>query len=351
MSASPSPGGRASGSVASSRELLRRARALLPWSSLVYGIWAAVSMDRRPERAWWVVSATLGSWLAMWLFLWGARLDVERLGGRAAWVMRAARFGARWTTQSALQMALFFSFPFYVRAAASLWGHAAFLAVLGVAAGVTLWDPWYGRILAHPTVGAVLQAFATCIGLNVVLPILGLGNDESLSLATLGTAAAVPVTVWLGNTPNKRLRATLAALLVPGALSMSVIRHSIPAAPMRLARAGIGTVMRGWELQDATTRFEVPPAQLVCFTSVWAPRGLKDALYHVWTKDGRVVDRVALIVRGGDASGFRTWSIKQQLGKRPGGTWTCTVETAAGQRLGSTRAEVAAAAPAPAPSP
>src|SRR6478735_3425326 len=131
MSASPSPGGRAAASAAPWRELLRRARPLLPWTSLVYGIWAAVSMDRRPERAWWVVSATLGSWFAMWIFLWGARLDVEQLGGRAA------RFGARWTTQSALQMALFFSFPFYVRAAASLWGHAAFLAVLGVAAGVT----------------------------------------------------------------------------------------------------------------------------------------------------------------------------------------------------------------------
>jgi hypothetical protein len=197
-------------------------------------------------------------------------------------------------------------------------------------------------VLGHPTLGAALQAFTTCVGLNVVLPILGVSNDQSLSLATLGTAAALPLTVWLSNTPGKRLPATLAALLVPGALSLATVRHSIPAAPLRLARAGIGTVMHGWELQDATQRFEVPPAQLVCFTSIWAPRGLKDALYHVWTKNGRVVDRVALVVRGGDANGFRTWSVKQHLGAQPAGVWTCTVETAAGQRLGHTRVEIAA---------
>jgi hypothetical protein len=117
-------------------------------------------------------------------------------------------------------------------------------------------------------------------------------------------------------------------------LFIPAVRRLVPAAPMRLVEGSLGTQFEEMTLADPATELRGAPAQLVCFTSLWAPRGVRDALVHVWIKDGVEVDRIPLEIRGGRASGFRTWSVKQNLGAGPFGTWTCSVETASGQYLG-----------------
>jgi len=96
----------------------------------------------------------------------------------------------------------------------------------------------------------------------------------------------------------------------------------------------MGSAMRGLDLADPTLAFSRVPPQLVCATLIDAPRGLHDALWHIWSKDGVVVDRIALTIRGGVAAGFRTWSAKQNLGDSPQGIWGCEVVTESGQSLG-----------------
>jgi hypothetical protein len=329
-----------------SRVDLQRWRRFLPWLSLLTGLLSGVLMNRSPERAWLVVLAALVSWLGLFVFSLAARLDPSELvGGRAA-ALHAGRFLSRLITQSGVQLSLFFTLPFYLRAYAGIWSHALFLTMLAGVAALTLWDPIYDAVMARPIAGAALQAFATFAGLNVVLPILGMSNAEGLEIAALATTLAIPASVWLTVQGPRRLHtfllAVLVAMLVPASLTVGAIRSLVPAAPLQLVRADIGTTMRGLELVDPTEIFATTPPRLVCATTIGAPRGLNDELFHVWSKDGVQLDRIALSIRGSEAAGFRTWSNKQNLGAEPAGLWTCTVETGSGQSLGRVQVTIAA---------
>src|SRR5262249_59582316 len=85
-------------------------------------------MDRRPERAPLVAGAAAGGWLLL------AALSVLESVRSKALVARAARVGAALGSQSLVQLCLFFSAPFFARAAA-VPAHWGFVAVV-VAAGV-----------------------------------------------------------------------------------------------------------------------------------------------------------------------------------------------------------------------
>jgi hypothetical protein len=144
---------------------------------------------------------------------------------------------------------------------------------------------------------------------------------------------------------RRRLLMTVvpASLALGLASALPLARRVIPAAPLRLVQAAIGTEVRDWTLLDPTRRFIGVPAKLACLSLVWAPRGVRDALVHVWIKDGVEMDRIPLAIRGGGAWGFSTWSIKHNLGASPTGRWTCSVETTSGQVLGEETAVVEAA--------
>jgi hypothetical protein len=69
---------------------------------------------------------------------------------------------------------------------------------------------------------------------------------------------------------------------------------------------------------------------------------VRERLLHVWRKDGHVVDRIELEIRGGREQGFRTYSVKRNFGDQPQGEWSCAVETALGQFLGEQRVVIEA---------
>lgn len=337
-------------------------RALLrswPWISLAMGVASAALMDRRPERGWLVVSAIALSWAAA-LVARPLLLRFEhRLGGREAPHLRLAHFGSTLAAVGPVQFVLFFTLPFYWRARAGTGGHLAFVGVLGLAAALTLWDPLLGTIARRPVAGALLRAIATFAGVNALLPILGFSNRSSLTAASVASSVLWAMGALVQSEPAARRRVLVT--VVPASLALGLMsavplaRRAIPAAPLRLVQAAIGTEVRDWTLLDPTRRFGGVPPKLACFSLVWAPRGVRDALVHVWTKDGREMDRIPLSIRGGGAWGFGTWSIKHNLGANPVGRWTCSVETTSGQMLGSESAVVEAAPkrepPAAAPPP
>jgi len=74
------------------------------------------------------------------------------------------------------------------------------------------------------------------------------------------------------------------------------------------------------------------PARLHCATAIASPLGLHDKLFHVWRKAGKQRARIALKIVGGRELGFRTHS---RITPSDPGKYTCTVETASGQVLGS----------------
>src|SRR5262249_20112307 len=146
---------------------------ILPWISLGLGIASAYWMDRRPERAPLVALAAAGGWALL------AVLTLPEAGRSKALVPRAARLGGSLGSPSLVQLCLFFSAPFFARAAA-IPAHWAFVGVVMGAGVVTLWSPLSDAALKHPIFGAALQAVATFAGLDCVLPLLGLSNKISL---------------------------------------------------------------------------------------------------------------------------------------------------------------------------
>ncbi len=312
---------------------LALARRLLPWGSLALGVASALLMDRSPERAGLIAAAAVMGWALLVALAQVHQAPLERLPRHRRLAIQAARVGSLFASQYAIQLSLFFAVPFYARATPWHPQHWLFLALVGSAALVTLWDPWFRALLGRPATALLMQACASFAALNVVLPVLGASNRVSLWASAAATALVVPAAVAAMAPAERRRRALAAApaaALIPLALALGGTRL-VPAAPLRLLEQQIGTERAGQGVADATQELESVPPKLVCATAVWAPRGLRDALFHVWEKDGSPTDRIALKVQGGRAAGFHTRSVKRRLSP---GTWTCRVETASGQLLG-----------------
>ena len=302
-----------------------------PWISLATGVGGAAWMERSPERAGLIVAAALGAWLALLAFVVISRFAEEK---RHA-ALHAVRLGSLYTVQGAVQLCLFFTAPFFLRAFTFTLGHVAFLLAFATAVAVSVWDPWFERALRSRFLGVLLLGFTAFTTLACLLPMLGLPNWVGLVIAGLAVLVGGPVLVFRQGILPARLGVAGFALVVPLFLFFSP--ELVPPAPLRLADAALGTALDGRELADGAPELPADVTQLVCWTAISAPRGLHDELFHVWRHDGVVTDEIALEIRGGREEGFRTWSRKRALGADPVGKWTCTVVTGAGQPLGRAR--------------
>ena len=314
----------------------------LPWCSLGIGVASAFLMDRGPGRAALIAGAAIGFWVTLVVVLW-LRRKKER---HTTVLWKSVHFTTLMITQSAMQLSFFFALPFYWKAWGGTMDQAVFVGVLTVAAAASLWDPLTEWLFGHPAWAPVLPGLATFSALNAVLPGLGLSNSQSLWSAALGTAVALPLLAWLRphDAPNDAspsqssrrrtvVATTLAALVLPTGLFLGGARV-IPAAPLALIDAAIGTHQRGRWVADPVDHLDRKPSVLMCATAIRAPLGVKERLFHVWRQDGEVRDRIELEFAGGREEGYRTWSRKRNFGADPRGTWTCAVETGLGQLLG-----------------
>jgi Family of unknown function (DUF5924)/Protein of unknown function (DUF2914) len=319
-----------------------RLKRVLPFVSLGTGVASALWMNRSPQRVWIVVVASL----AVWVFLFMlsrtlARPEAEVSSTRA----RAGRFALLLFSQVLTQQALLFPLPFYLRAAQAHPRHAVFFAAYAAAIVCALWDPLYERIARRPLLALGLSAFAAFVGLAMVLPVLGLSNTTALVLAAGGAALALPMLSLLsGARSPKRIAMTLAGMVTFVLLARG-LAFLVPPAPLELARIDIGTGIVDRELTGNTPGDDdvlQPQPALFCHTAVKAPLGLKDALVHVWRKDGARLTVVPLDVKGGRDAGFRTWSRLAASPVLKPGRYACEVQTASGQLLGRSRVIVRA---------
>jgi hypothetical protein len=327
----------------------RRLGRIFPFLSLGTGLVGAFLMERNPATAWFVLAAALGAWILLWAFALASRLETVHNRGKRGLVARGARFSAFMGVQSLIQLNLFFALPFYAQSASFSAGHLLFGFILTGAAIISLWDPLCDAALRSAPVAVGLISFSSFCGFNVVLPILGLSNQVSLGIAGALSAAAFPA---LGGIRGQSLknRKTLAigvgaALLIPGLLLVGVAARWVPPAPLKLIKAEMGRGIANKEVKTPLEEVTGNPGELVCATTIWAPRGLSDQLFHVWRLEGEVLDRIPLTLRGGREEGFRTWSKKRNFGSAPVGDLECRVETAAGQLVGKTGLEFKAPEP------
>ncbi len=320
--------------------LLRWGKRAVPWVSLVVGTAGALVMDRNPQRGVVVAVIGLATWVALLVAIWFGRLgrDGEAKHPRARlWL--GARFTSLMLTQSSIHLQLYFVLPYYLKAWAGTVGQTVFVAVVCVAALVSLWDPLTEHLLTRTRYGLLLPALSNFVVLAAVLPSMGVSNGTSLWVAAATSSVALPVVVLADRLVDRDkglVGACVVGLLIPVGLALGGARL-VPAVPLRLISAEVGTRQLGRGVADPREHFERRPGRLMCATAIGAPLGVRDQLLHVWRHDGVVVDRIALEVAGGREEGFRTWSIKHNLGDDPNGSWSCAVETAGGQFLGERR--------------
>lgn len=317
--------------------LWRRAHPYLPWVSLAVGLGGALLMERTPERAVLVAIAAVGAWVLLAVTAVVGGLDAERLPKLHQRVVGWGLSSALYASQSLVQLCLFFALPFYVRASAWTFGHVVFLGALLGAVAVAAWDPAYAWVFRHRGASLGVLGFASFAGLACVLPILGLPQQYSLPAAAALTAVGVPGLERLRRPKADRDPKTIGKELglVAAVIGFAAVGGGfVPPAPLALEDQAIGTRITDHWVAEPVEAFETAPAQVACATAVSAPRGLRDDLVHEWRHEGQVVDRIPLRVRGGRKAGFRTWSIKKNLGARPEGAWACRVVTAGGRVVG-----------------
>lgn len=234
---------------------------------------------------------------------------------------------------------LLFAIPFYVESTTFPSRNMAFVAILIVIAAASGWYEIYDRFIAkHPLRSSVFYATTIFSVLNIILPVLfGIRNIWSLllsmSISLLVMAAVIYPHIALTKKPTN-----MAAFALGIIISFTLIwagRSAIPPAPLKITRATACNSIEQFRPKDPfmIQRFE-QNADIYFYTSIFAPRGLKEKIRHVWHHNGRRLFHVSLNeIHGGRKEGFGTWSC-HTIREGPG-TYTVDVWTAGGQLLGS----------------
>ncbi|WP_188112410.1 DUF5924 family protein [Salinicola aestuarinus] len=299
----------------------------------------------------------LGALLAVGLVLTWVLLIAESLISR--WLSRRGRQSGlpravtTFLAQMVHQETLFFCLPFFL--ATTIWtsGQALFTGLLIGCALLAILDPLYfGLSNRHRWLYFLFHALCVFVVTLVALPImLSLTTGESLILSILAMAFfSIPSLVGLLRPAGTwRWLAMLGLVaLLSGTAWMG--RSLIPPATLWLSGSALSpafdTAAREPRGAMALTPEALRTRGLYAYTAIRAPRGLREKIYHVWRHEGRVVERIPLIIHGGREQGYRAWTHKQHFSNDVGGRWQIDVTTETGQRIGSLTFTVAPGAEA-----
>jgi len=322
--------------------LLRRYHGLVALFGFVSGVASFVLASRQEGFA----KGVAGLMLASWVWLATENRWRDRLARRAGVDVLPALL--RFVTQMVHQESLFFVLPFLFFT--SVWNSPqfVFLGLVALAALVSIVDPVYNRLLApRRWLYLTYHTFTLFTVLLTTLPILlHLTTRESYQLALLVSAVlAVPSFAPL-LPPQKRWRLPL---LVTATLVLCLVgwqlRHWVPPATLWLTEVALS--------EQLDERLRAPGESikrigdtslhrngLYAYTAIRAPLGLRERIYHVWRKDGRTVDRIALRIEGGRREGYRAWSHKDNFPANSVGHWQVWVVTEGDQQIGRLDFEV-----------
>ncbi len=294
----------------------------------------------------------LGAVLAIGLLLTWLLLIVESVASR--WLSRRGRKTGlpravtTFITQVVHQETLFFCLPFFL--ATTIWasGQALFTGLLVGCALLAILDPLYfGLSQRHRWLYFLLHSLCVFVVMLVTLPIMfSLTTGESLVLAIAAmTFFSLPSLIGLLRPAGVvRWLAMFGLLILLGGIAWGG-RAWIPPATLWLSGSalspGFDTAARTPRGEMVLTPENLRTRGLYAYTAIRAPRGLREKIYHVWRHDGRVVERIALIIHGGRDQGYRAWTHKQNFSGDVSGRWQIDVTTAVGQRIGTLRFTVA----------
>jgi hypothetical protein len=334
------------GAVARHRWLGWLSRWGISAASLCSGALTLLVFRRGLDYFPWLVAYLLLAWLAA-VVLAGRRRRLAERGHHAT--SRAVEY----TVQSLLHGLLLFLLPIYYASTTLASRNVWLLALLAGLALLTTVDPWY-RAAARRLPGLETGLFAVGLfaSLAVAFPLLRVPPAWGLPLsATASLLALAPLVRRTAGEHGREALALLVAAAVGAGLLCGAARAWFPPVPLHVPRAMFARDVVQLEPVEPLVRLaasELRGQPVAAFSAVAAPAGLQEGVQHVWRKDGKVVARIPLAVRGGRPGGFRTFSRKADLGADPAGEWSLDVLTQGGQLIGQARMTLLPDAP-PAP--
>jgi hypothetical protein len=219
--------------------------------------------------------------------------------------------------------------------------------------------------LGNATLLAILFTFCMIAFLSFFLPVMlaNVGTHVFLTAGVISVIAAFLVfSLGLSRAPGGALRrmkpVSVSILGTYAAVTLFYFANLIPPVPIALKNAGIYHSVRrtasGYEVRYVPSRhglfaknsddpFYLQPGDAVyCYTAIFAPRGIRVPVSHVWSmysqSEGWVQRaRVAFEIHGGREGGYRGFSMKRAVAP---GFWRVEVETGEGRIIGRIDFEV-----------
>ncbi len=321
---------------------LKRYPKLLAMAGFVSGVASFALVERKPALAQVIALLMIASWL--WLIFENTlRRQALRL---LKW--RVPRPALHFITQMVHQESLFFVLPFFFFTVTWNSGQTLFMILLCSAALVSVIDPLYYKHLAKRRwlfLGFhALALFA--VSLTALPIILHLTTAQSYPLA-LGIAVLLAIPSIISALPPRRWWRSIAlvgVVIVLGAAGWYG-RLWVPPATLWLTDVAVSIDINEQDKAPGASLEQLSDTQLhrdglYAYTAIRAPRGLNERIFHVWLRNGEVVDTIPLEISGGRREGYRAWTHKRHFPAQSAGQWQVQVITEAKQMIGVLRFEV-----------
>ncbi len=323
--------------------LLQRHSRVVALFGFLSGAASFFMVNRQNSSAGVIVVILLLSWL--WLVF--ENVLTQQLTRHFSWQLPPLVLG--FITKSIHQESLFFVLPFF--AITTTWnsGQLFFTTLLGGAALVSIIDPIYNnQLVQRRWIYIAFHTFTLFAVMLTALPIIfHLTTSQSYQCAMCSAVVfASPSlfsrtkgqSVWVGALQFLGMSTALILLLWFG-------RHWVPPSTLWLTNVIITTENRNGESISSegisTLTLDLMRTKgIYAYTTIKAPRGLNERIYHLWRYNGREVDRIPLDISGGRKEGYRTWTHKMNFPENPLGKWQIEVVTEAEQLIGVVRFQV-----------
>jgi len=323
-------------------ELFKRYPGVIALGGFITGICSFILVNRQAKLASWIAVLMLVSWV--WLM-------VEQSATR--WFSRRFQRDIpepllRYATQMIHQESLFFVLPFFYTTTTWKSGQLVFTGLLTIAGLVSITDPLYYRFVApRRWLYLALHTLTLFAAMLTALPIiLHLTTSQSFKWA-LGTAMLLSFPSLAASFPIHHWRRAVALVLVTVAVGGCgwMLRSWVPPATLWITESAVTLQLDNAKRTPGDSIKNISAGQfrangLYAYTSINAPRGLEERIYHVWRFNGKEVDRIALDIHGGRDEGYRAWTHKMNLPENPVGRWQVQVLTDDGQMIGVLRFKV-----------
>jgi hypothetical protein len=323
-------------------EFIKRYPGLIAFFGFCSGIGSFILVDRQAKLATWIAVIMLVSWI--WLMVENSAVALLA----KVFKREIPKPLLRYATQMIHQESLFFVLPFFFITTTWNSGQLAFTGLLAAAGLISITDPLYYKWLApRRWLFMALHTLTLFAALLTALPIiLHLTTAESYKLSLItamllsfpSLASSFPINTW-----KRGIGVVVMTLAIGGAGWM--LRSWVPPATLWLTEVAVSTQFDNKNRTPGESIEQIGVNQLrsgglYAYTSINAPRGLDERIYHVWRHNGEEVDRIALDIHGGRKEGYRAWTHKQNFPPDVLGKWQVRVMTEDGQMIGVLRFEV-----------